>query len=238
MAQAAFTVSNVPQISAFQGVALTDQTVATFTAGNPLAPMGDYTATVSWGDGSPTSNATISPLGGNSYAIKASHTFSQTNTFTITTMVYDEGILKGAVNDSVTVPLILQGQLNPSSDSGESNSDGITNVNRPDFYGTSDPGSIIQLYAVPTGGSTPVSIGTTTTETSGAWNITSSVLADGSYTILARATDGGTTTTTQILPNPNGGPLVIDTAGPQVMGVSFNRRSAKVTVEFKMRSRG
>ena len=50
------------------------------------------------------------------------------------------------------VPLVVTGRLNPASDSGESNSDDITNVVQPNFIGTTNqPGATVTLYALATG---------------------------------------------------------------------------------------
>ncbi|MBU2996462.1 Ig-like domain-containing protein [Cellulophaga baltica] len=70
-------------------------------------------------------------------------------------------------------------------DSGSSTSDGITNDTTLIFSGTSEANSIVEVFV------DGVSIGTTTTNSSGEWsyNHTSTVLAEGDYTITARASD-------------------------------------------------
>lgn len=84
---------------------------------------------------------------------------------------------------------MLTGILNPTSDSGKNNLDAITNVTRPNFYGTSQAFSNVTLFEAPTGGGTPVKIGATEAGSNGAWSITSNLLAQGTYTIMASATD-------------------------------------------------
>ncbi len=72
--------------------------------------------------------------------------------------------------------------LDAASDTGDSSSDGLTNLPTPTFIGTADPNAAITLYD---GAS---SLGTATADaTTGAWSITSSSLSDGSHSIHATA---------------------------------------------------
>jgi hypothetical protein len=115
-----------------------------------------------------------------------------------------------------------------------SNTDAITKNNQPNFFGTSEPLSTIQLFAQ-TAGNAPVLEGQTEADSSGAWSITSDKLADGSYTITVMATDhaGFTTALTQLLPNASQGPLVIDTVAPRVTNVIFDRPHGMIDVTFQ-----
>jgi hypothetical protein len=70
-----------------------------------------------------------------------------------------------------------------TTDSGISASDGITNVNKPIFTGKAEAGASVQLL----NGTTV--LGTGTVDTSGNWQITSSLLTDGTYSLSAKATD-------------------------------------------------
>src|SRR5262249_41968325 len=65
--------------------------VASFTDDNLSAPVTDFTATVSWGDGSPDSAASVSALGGGQFGVAAAHTYATPGTFTLTLSVLDEG---------------------------------------------------------------------------------------------------------------------------------------------------
>ncbi|MCP2043814.1 Ig-like domain-containing protein [Pontibacter sp. HSC-36F09] len=74
--------------------------------------------------------------------------------------------------------------LASASDTGQSNSDNITNDNTPTFTGTATPNTTINLYAGYT------LVGTSTADGAGNWSVTSSTLPDGARTITARAEDG------------------------------------------------
>jgi hypothetical protein len=78
-------------------------------------------------------------------------------------------------------------------------------------------------------------VGQTEADSTGAWAITSALLADGQYVITARATDasGVTTAATQILPGASQGPLTMDTTGPQVAAVRLYPLSGEIDVTFQ-----
>jgi uncharacterized protein (TIGR03118 family) len=129
--------------------------------------------------------------------------------------------------------LTLTGKLNPASASRVANTQEITDVVRPDFIGTaSQPDATISLYATSAGSTTPMLIGTGSSDASGAWNITTNQsLADGSYAITAVAADSSGQTfssSTTVVPD-----LVIDTVGPKVTGVSVDRKRGRIVVTFE-----
>jgi len=62
--------------------------LATFTHGTGLDPVGDFSATVDWCDGT-TSTATVSESGG-TYTVTGSHTYLDERTYPITINVADE----------------------------------------------------------------------------------------------------------------------------------------------------
>ena len=131
------------------------------------------------------------------------------------------------------VPLVVTGGLDPASDSAASNSDDITNVVQPSFLGTTNqPGATVTLFAQATGGSVPVLIGQGVSNANDAWSITANqALADGSYTITAVAVDSAGHTVssdTTIVPT-----LVIDTVGPKVTNLSFNRVMGEIQVTIQ-----
>ena len=132
--------------------------------------------------------------------------------------------------------VVLTGGLDPASDSGVSDSDGITNVTQPIFNGMSVARSIVKVYVQPTSGGAEQLLGVTVADAAGAWSLQSTVaLADGSYTVIAQAvnSNGVTLAQTQLLPTSTTGPLIIDTVGPTVTNVVFARLSGSVYVTFQ-----
>jgi PKD repeat protein len=68
--------------SAFGGV------VATFTDANPLAPLGDYSVTITWGDGT-TTTGTITATGGGNFTVGGSHTYSAAGSYPFKVLLAD-----------------------------------------------------------------------------------------------------------------------------------------------------
>jgi hypothetical protein len=218
--------------------------VASFLDSNPFGPASQFTATIDWGDGTPQSAGTVSG-GAGAYTVSGSHTYADsgvnggTGHFPITVYIKDDGGSRVTVSNTANVAdtaITVAGALNPASDSGESHFDAITNVSQPNLFGSTEPNAIVTLFAMPTGGGPLIMIGQTAASAGGFWSITSNRLADGSYTITAIATDQFGETTSgpvQILPNASQGPLVIDTVGPRITNVFFNRPNGQVDVVFQ-----
>ena len=219
--------------------------VASFTNSNPTSTVSEYNyVSIDWGDGTPNSAGTVSQPGGpgTAFLVSGTHTYADSGVnggigqFSITVNVHDQDGLTLAIDNTASVadvPLVVTGRLNPASDSGLSNSDDITNVVQPNFLGTtSEPNATVTLYAQATGSVVPVVIGQGVSNANDAWSITANqALANSSYTITAIAIDSSGHTasgTTTIVPT-----LVIDTVGPKVTNVSFNRLSGEIQVTIQ-----
>ena len=72
--------------------------VATFTSNDsPAQPASNYSAAISWGDGSPPSSGTITGRAGGPFSVNARHTYAKSGTYTMTVTVTDS-------LDSTSVP--------------------------------------------------------------------------------------------------------------------------------------
>ncbi len=114
--------------------------------------------------------------------------------------------------------------LTDASDTGISSSDNITKIKTPTFTGTAEPGSTVKLFS----DGTQVGSATAAAAT-GAWQITSTALVDGTRQITARATDaaGNVSAISTALA------LVIDTAAPTVAaGVFSYQTSHSISFSF------
>jgi hypothetical protein len=226
-----------------EGALLTGLVVATFTDANPNALASDFKATIDWGDGSPPTQGTIASLSGG-FEVLGTHEYADarvnggSNTFPVTVTIHDAGgsvarVVSGAVIHDTPIP--LAGALDPSSDHGTSNVDAVTNVNRPRFFGTTEPYATVVLMSVSLATAAPAVIGQTQADGSGAWALTANLIPDGRYAITAVAVDraGFSTAVTPVLPNAKQGPLVVDTAAPVVADVRFGQTTGQILVTFQ-----
>jgi hypothetical protein len=231
--------------------------VATFTDADPTGKPSEFTAMIDWGDGqSGPGSVTSSPEGG--FLVQGSHDYKlgeKSTTYTIEVSVTDTGGATTSASGTAQItvepkfipPLgnprpslpppvapYVNGTMNPKSDSGPSHSDHITNQIRPEFDGQATAGALLQLVVRRSDQSTFTPVGQTTADSAGRWSITSAPLSDGIYRVVATATTPGTglSTTTQLLPDSSGAPLVIDSIGPKVTALSFAPRAGTITVTF------
>jgi hypothetical protein len=236
IADAPLTAVPSPVINPTEGVPFFGQ-VASFTDANPKAPTSDFTATVDWGDGSPTTTGIITQPGGvgTPFIVSGVHTYNNAlvngsaASFIVSVQIKDVGgasVQAGTVAHVQQQPFTVTGELNPASDSGLSNTDNVTNVVQPNFVGFTQPGATVQLVGAPSNLGTPLFIGQGVADASGYWSVTSFVpLPQGSYKIIAHASNKtGFTTADATIVNP----LVIDTAGPKVTAVAFDRVNGQI----------
>jgi hypothetical protein len=154
-----------------------NQLLATFTDANPNDAIGNYTATINWGDGTATTTGTVSSLKG-AFGVSGSHTYSAVGTYTATVTVTDTDSTTATVTSAISVGKLYVGQKSnltaasfTSSDTAATAADFTAQVNWGD-------GSAVDNTAQVTG-------------SSGTFQVTGTHIytADGTYTVQATATD-------------------------------------------------
>jgi hypothetical protein len=93
---AATTISAV-QDAAFSGA------VASFSDANTNAPASDFTATITWGDGTPVSTGAVTSTGGGGFEVDGTHTYSAAGSFDIVVQVLDVGGSSASVDSTAVV---------------------------------------------------------------------------------------------------------------------------------------
>src|SRR5262249_28223438 len=81
----------VSALNATEGIATGAVVVASFTDPGGSEPVGDYTATLQWGDGSAATAGTIVDLGNGQFNVTAGHAYPEEGTYTVTpTRTHDQ----------------------------------------------------------------------------------------------------------------------------------------------------
>jgi hypothetical protein len=189
----------------------TSEDVLSFT--NNGSTMGNIAASYNSGTGvltltSSGATATLAQWQAALQAVTYNDTSStaSTATRTISFVVNDGTTNSTAATRSIAIqlPAPTVSGLTTATDTGSSNTDGITSNNTPTVTGTALAGSTITVYV------DGVSAGNTTADGSGAWsyNVGSSLL-DGSHAITAMATSGSVNSSVS-----TGYSITIDTSAP------------------------
>jgi hypothetical protein len=97
------------------------------------------------------------------------------------------------VTIDATAPALGALVLDPSSDSGSSKADGITNDTTPLLTGTAEKGAAVTLFDGTT------LIGSAVADDNGVWSIASGTLVDGKHSLTAKATDAAGNTASSTL---------------------------------------
>uniref|UniRef100_UPI00070E5C2D Ig-like domain-containing protein n=5 Tax=Burkholderia pseudomallei TaxID=28450 RepID=UPI00070E5C2D len=155
---------------------------------NPtLTGTAEAGATVYVSDGSGHTVSTIADSNGN-YSVQAPGTLAEGNNVFTVQAVDKAGNTSGTAQQNVTLDTVAATlpapQLDHGSDTGASNSDGITRATQPVLTGGgAEPNALVTVYA------DGVSIGQATADSLGHYTIHSGVLADGTHQITARQID-------------------------------------------------
>ena len=78
-------------------------TVATFTDANPLSQASDFSATISWGDGTASTAGTVSTNTGGGFKVTGTHTYANAGSFTTSITINDVGGSSASASGTATV---------------------------------------------------------------------------------------------------------------------------------------
>ena len=186
--------------------------VAQLNDANPYSSATDFTAQITWGDGH-VSIGQVVPLGNGRFQVIGTNTFSSADSKSVSVAISGDGGNTASAKGTIQVLSPLVGGVSTSL---------ITSDNTPQFSGTAQPDTSIQLFAIPI--STPdvrIPIGGQRIGSSGTWSIGGTTLPDDQYAILGLMFDASG----QPLQGVNllqSQALIVDTTGPTVKGAQFD----------------
>ncbi len=209
--------------------------VATVRDIDPASNPDELSATINWGDGSPTGPAALVQQADGTYRVVADHTFARSGSLTATVVVTSS---KGSTT-TILVPVTVAPRAYPISGTVTTpgvGGAGYTNRPAPAFTGSAQPGSTVTVYARPAAGGVLTTLATATANAQGVWTTNAGAsLADGSYAIFASSIDTTgdvSSPLTQLQPSPSVGALVVDTRGPQVSNVVISATTGEIRISL------
>jgi PKD repeat protein len=127
VADAGLASLGISNLHATEGKGTGTFTVATFADRNAAALASDFTATITWGDGTTSTlsgaSGGIVAVGGGKFALLASHTYAQEGTYTLSLQVLDDGGASVSASRTISVADARLGSLgvqNPHATHGVS----------------------------------------------------------------------------------------------------------------------
>src|SRR5579871_2151752 len=159
--------------------------VATFTDPGTPEVLGDYSATINWGDNTPATMGTIA-INNGTFTVSGTHSYGSTGSFTITTTIHHDTaspttVMSTAMVGNVAVPVVTPAGNQTAAEGGSKT---FTIGSFQDAGSGPDSGSINWGD-----GTTPTSLGTVTPGTLS--NQTHTYAEEGSYTVTITITDAG-----------------------------------------------
>jgi uncharacterized repeat protein (TIGR01451 family) len=180
-------------VSAVEGAVFSGK-LATFSDPGSPDPGSSYTATIDWGDGSPTSAGTLTATGGGNFTVTGSHTYLEeisSGSFSLTVAE------TGQPNFSLTVGNVVSVTDAPLSASGTtlSASAGVVFTGKVASFTDADPNGMVSDYTatIDWGDGSAPSIGTVSANASGGFDVTGShtYAASGTFTVTTQSQDAG-----------------------------------------------
>ncbi len=210
---------------------VSDLLVASFSDTDSSPTLGDFSATINWGDSTSPTQGTIVPDGKGGFNVVASHAFAKGGQYPITTKITSRlGSTTTAIGTANVVAKLfdLTGALAAASGTGYQQ--GVTKSASPVLAGTAEPGATVSLFANRPGEAQTL-IGKAIADLAGNWTATSNTLVDGSYTVSASAVDAlGEVSSTSTTLHGASKPLVVDSSGPRVSQVLVQPKTGQIQV--------
>ncbi len=177
-------------VSATTGVAVKAK-VATFTHANPAGAASDYTATITWGDGTASTAGTVSAAAAGDFEVTGSHTYAAPGQYTTSVTINDIGGAKATATSSASVvdaPLSATGKT-------VSGTAGVKLSPTVATFTDADPNGVVSEYtaSINWGDGTASTAGTVTAAAGGGFEVKGShtYAAAGQYTTSVTINDVG-----------------------------------------------
>ena len=210
-------------------------TVAIFSDSTPGTIPAEYHASISWGNGQSSVGTIVANATGGFNVVGTTFfgAASSGEPILVTIVRNSDGTTATANSTGIVVSATatLGGELDPLSDTGVSNTDGVTAINFPSFIGTATPYAVIQFYSRGVSQAQPVLLGQAVANNLGQWNFAVGALPDGAYTFSVAQIPTNGPPSPMVLLTP--GNVIIDTVSPTVVATSGSSNTKQIAITFK-----
>ena len=189
---AALTAAAAAPLTGTEGTALTGVTVATFSDANPNATVNDFTAMITWGDGSTSAGTVVAT--GNGFAVTGTHTYADEDSYLASVAITDEG---GSTASASTAVTVNDAALTAAVAAPLTGTEGavLTGVTVATFSDANPNATVNDFTAMITWGDGGTSAGTVVASGNGfAVTGTHAYAEEGSYLASVAITDDGSST--------------------------------------------
>jgi hypothetical protein len=163
--------------------------VATFTDADPNGVLGDYTATINWGDGQ-TSTGTIATGPTGNFLVSGSHTYLEEGNYAVSVVIADAGGASATAGNSAAIAdAVITGQ-----GSSVSSTEGAVVSGVMATFTDADPNGVLGDYtAMISWGDGQTSSGSITAGAEGGFQVSGShtYAEEGNYTVSVTIADAG-----------------------------------------------
>jgi hypothetical protein len=206
-------------------------TVATFTDPDTSATAGEYSATISWGDGSTSAGVVSGPTGG-LFTVSGSHTYVDEGSFTTSVVITDIDKASNSATASGTAT-VADAALTPGPVVTVTATEGSAFSGTVGSFSDANPAATpADFTAVINWGDATTTAGVVTGAAGGPFTVSGShtYVEEGSYTISVTVTDdGGSTATLHGTAAVGDAPLSGRCATPVLSGTAYAGPTATFT---------
>jgi hypothetical protein len=203
--------------------------VASLTDSNPNATAGQFTATITWGDGAPSTVGLVTANGRGGFDVSGAHTYAEEGNYAISVAINDGAGHSATANSKASIAdAALHATAVPVIGTAAASTGAVTVATFTD----DDPGGVVGDYSatIDWGDGSPATSGLIRTNLGGGFDVTSTghaYVEEGSFTVSVTVRDvGGASATVagnaQIIV-AEAGHLAV--AGQDVFGAGDRRRA-------------
>ncbi len=225
-------VATPVSVSTVEGAALSNQTVATFTTGNPSTTAAGYAASINWGDASPLVAGVISGPAGGPFSVSGPHTYAEEGNYTVTVNVTDLS-LPANTGTALSSAAVADAAITGTGHAFTATTGASTGAVTVATFTDADPGAVATDFSATINwGDSSSSAGAVTGPSGGVFAVagTHTYATHGTFPVTVLVTDAGGSSTSPTTTASVDDAVITCPAGQSCSGTATVPNSMAVTV--------